>query len=95
MRIEALIPGAGKANDEGLRGLEPDVLARSVIDARLALRDRVPEARIAALLERVRDPDDVERLLGEARPEDRVFQVRMRNPDVEVRARWRRKLGAR
>jgi hypothetical protein len=66
--IEALIPKAGKANDDGLRAADANVIARYVSDARnpwwrrrpcaLALRGRVPEAHVAALLERVRDAAD-------------------------------------
>lgn len=68
MRIEQLIPRAGTVDEVGLRGLDPDELARFVLDPRrpwwrrqpcvAALEGRLPAAHVPALLDRIRDPAD-------------------------------------
>ncbi|MFF7200566.1 hypothetical protein [Streptomyces sp. NPDC008141] len=67
--IEALIPQAGREDAAALREFDADALARYVADrahpwwrrrpCALALAGRVPEARVPALLARVRDCGDV------------------------------------
>ncbi|NJP94965.1 hypothetical protein HCN51_36965 [Nonomuraea sp. FMUSA5-5] len=65
-RITSAIPEAGPADTAALREIDPDELARYVLDPRNpwwrrrrcaeALFRRVPEARVPELLERIRDP---------------------------------------
>ncbi len=67
-KIDDAIPTAGNPDEEKLRAIEADVLARYVIEVgnpwwrrrpcAEALRGRVPEVHVPALLERIRDPQD-------------------------------------
>lgn len=66
--IEAAIPNAGKVDAGKLAAIPAEILARYVVDAARpwwrrrpcihALRGRVPEAFVDAMLERIRDPSD-------------------------------------
>ncbi|MGW4648207.1 hypothetical protein [Kitasatospora sp. NPDC004289] len=68
-KIEALIPGVGRADQAGLRALAPEELVRYVCGQRHAwwrrrdcvpaLDGRVPERRVPELLARIRDPQEV------------------------------------
>ncbi|MCX4735581.1 hypothetical protein [Streptomyces sp. NBC_01363] len=67
--IETLVPQAGQTDTEGLRAFDADALAGHVADPAhpwwrrracvVALAGRVPEHRVAGLIARIHDPDDV------------------------------------
>ncbi|WP_405569458.1 hypothetical protein OG317_12180 [Streptomyces sp. NBC_01167] len=111
--IEALIPQAGREDATALREFDADALARYVADrahpwwrrrpCALALAGRVPEARVPALLARVRDSGDVSEvrralldvladraeLLPWLRHEDRRTEKSFGMPEAFLQARGR------
>ncbi len=84
--IDVAIPTAGHPDVAKLRAIDPDTLARYVIDVAHpwwrrrpcaeALRDRVPEVHVPALLDRIRDPQDT--------PEVRVVLLDVLGDRVEL-----------